>query len=118
MAMISGPLAVNFWFFEILLGMLIPFFIILATKGRSIKAAFIASCSAVIGIFFMRYDLVVAGQLFPMREATAGSRVQGVVEGLAVYSPSASEITIVVGAIVLCAGLYLAAERFLNLTED
>lgn len=118
--MISGPLAVNFWFFEILLGMLIPFFIILATKGRSIKAAFIASCSAVIGIFFMRYDLVVAGQLFPMREATAGSRVQGVVEGgLAVYSPSASEITIVVGAIVLCAGgLYLAAERFLNLTED
>ena len=118
MAMISGPLSVNFWFFEILLGMLIPFCIILFTKGRSIKAALVASCSAIIGIFFMRYDLVVAGQLFPMREATAGSRVQGVVEGLAVYSPSASEITIVAGAIALCAGLYLAAERFLNLNED
>jgi molybdopterin-containing oxidoreductase family membrane subunit len=118
MAMIAGPLAVNFWFFEVLLGMLIPFAIILFTKGRSIKAALVASCSAVVGIFFMRYDLVVAGQLVPMREATAGSRVQGVVNGLATYTPSASEITIVVGAIVLCAGLYLAAERFLNLTED
>lgn len=118
MTMIAGPLAVNFWFFEVLLGMLIPFILILATKGRSIKAALAASVSAVIGIFFMRYDLVIAGQLVPMREAAPGSRVQAVAEGLAKYSPTASEITIVVGAIVLCAGLYLAAERFLNLTED
>ncbi|PLX71440.1 MAG: polysulfide reductase [Denitrovibrio sp.] len=118
MTMIAGPLSINFWFFEVLLGMLIPFALILGTKGRSIKAALVASCSAIVGIFFMRYDLVVAGQLVPMREATAGSRVQGVVEGLAQYTPTASEITIVAGAIILCAGLYLAAERFLNLTED
>lgn len=118
MAMISGPLAVNFWFFEVLLGMLIPFALILFTKGNSIKAAFVAACSAMIGIFFMRYDLVIAGQLYPMRHPAPGSRVQGVVDGLAVYTPSASEITIVVGAIALCFGLYLAAERFLNLTED
>jgi molybdopterin-containing oxidoreductase family membrane subunit len=118
MAMISGPLAVNFWFFEVLLGMLIPFAIILITKGNSIKAALFAAISAFIGIFFMRYDLVIAGQLVPMREPTAGSRVQGVVNGLATYTPSAAEVTIVVGAIVLCAGLYLAAERFLNLAEE
>lgn len=116
--LLSGQLGVNFWFFEIILGMLIPFGIILFTKGRSIKASLVAAISAVIGIFYMRYDLVIAGQLVPMREAAPGAKVEGALSnGLVNYVPSFSEIAIVIGAISFCAFLYLAAEKYLNLSE-
>ena len=118
MTLISGPLSVNFWLFEVLLGMLIPFVIIIATKGNNLKASLIAAISSVIGIFFMRYDLVIAGQLLPMREPTAGARIQNAtMDGLVSYTPTASELTIVLGGIFLCIFLYLASERFLNLNE-
>jgi molybdopterin-containing oxidoreductase family membrane subunit len=118
LTLLKGPLSVNFWLFEILLGILIPFIIVLATKGKNIGAILLGSVSSVIGIFFMRYDLVIAGQLLPMREATAGARVQNAtLDGLVTYSPSASEVTIVIGAIFFCIALYLAAERYLNLNE-
>jgi len=118
LTLLTGPLSINFWFFEILLGILIPFTIVLVTKGKSIGAILFGAVSSVIGIFFMRYDLVVAGQLLPMREPTAGARIQNAtLEGLVSYLPTASEITIVVGAIFLCIFLYLVAERYLNLNE-
>lgn len=118
MQLISGSLSTNFWFFETLLGLLIPFFIILATKGNNLKASLVAAVSAVIGIFFMRYDLVIAGQLYPMRAATPGSGVQGAAaNGFVAYAPSFTEVSIVIGAISFCCFLYLAAEKFLNLNE-
>ncbi|TCK60582.1 NrfD/PsrC family molybdoenzyme membrane anchor subunit [Seleniivibrio woodruffii] len=112
MTLIAGPLSVNFWLFEVLIGMLIPFGLILFSKGNSVKKALMAACFAVVGIFFMRYDLVVAGQLVPMRNA------EDFAGGLASYAPSFSEISIVAGAILLCCALFLAAERYLNLSEE
>ncbi len=117
--LLSGQLRVNFWLFEIVLGMLIPFFIIIFTKGRNIKASLFAAISAVLGIFYMRYDLVIAGQLVPMREPLPGAHVEGALpNGLVSYSPSFTEIVIVVGAIGFCAFLYLVAEKYLNLNEE
>jgi len=119
MALMFGPLKVSFWLFEILLGMLIPFILIIATKASSLKAAYYAAISAMIGIFFMRYNLVVAGQIVPMREPAPGAGIQGATaDGLVHYFPSFSEIAVVIGAIGICIALYLAAERFLNLSEE
>jgi len=116
--LLNGELSFNFWFFEVMLGMIIPFLIIIFTKGNNIKATLVASISAVIGSFFMRYDLVIAGQLYPMRAATPGAGVQGATaNGFVTYVPSFTEIAIVIGAISFCCFLYLAAERFLNLNE-
>jgi len=119
MALMFGPLKFSFWIFEVLLGMLIPFVILLATKAQNLKAAYLASISAMIGIFFMRYNLVVAGQVVPMRAPAPGAGVQGATaSGLVHYFPSFSEIAVVVGAIAICIALYLAAEKFLNLSEE
>ena len=65
MALVNGPYALNFWGGEVLLGMVIPFVIIMLVKGRNMNALFIASLAGMVGIFFMRYDLVIVGQLIP-----------------------------------------------------
>jgi len=118
MALLTGQLSFNFWFFEVMLGMLIPFLIILFTKGKNITASLVAAISSVIGIFYMRYDLVIAGQLVPMREPAPGAHVQGALQnGMVTYSPSFSEISIVIGALGFCVFLYLLAEKYLNLSE-
>lgn len=118
MALMFGPLKISFWLFEILLGMLLPFLMLLYTKANNLKIALWASISAMVGIFFMRYNLVVAGQLVPMRADAPGAGVQGAIPGgLVSYSPSFSEWAVVIGAIGICVGLYLIAERYLNLEE-
>ena len=52
---------------ELLLGMLIPFIIILVSKAKAIKTLIYASISGMVGIFFMRYDLVHDTLVYPMQ---------------------------------------------------
>ena len=113
MAMLTGPLAFNFWFFEVLLGLAIPVVILLNKKTRTPYGVMMAGLSATVGIFFMRYDLVIAGQLVSMREGTAD-----LVGGLLQYTPSVTEVAIVIGAISACLLLYTIAERLLPLESD
>jgi len=113
MAMLTGPLAFNFWFFEVLLGLVVPVGLLLNPGTRNAIGVMYAGLSATIGIFFMRYDLVVAGQLVSMREDAAN-----LVNGLLQYTPSLTEVAIVVGAISLCLLLYTLAERLLPLNPD
>ncbi|BCR03716.1 Hdr menaquinol oxidoreductase integral membrane subunit [Desulfuromonas versatilis] len=110
MALINGPLAVNFWFFEVLIGMLIPFLILVNPKTRTVFGVMFAGMMTTIGIFFMRYDLVIAGQLVPMREDSARGA-----HGLLSYFPSLAEIAIVIGAIAVCLFLYTLAEKIFDL---
>lgn len=110
MALLAGPLSINFWVFELLLGMLIPFAILINKRTRTVAGVAIAGCSTLIGIFFMRYDLVIAGQLVPMREATLEPG-----RHLLHYFPSVAEISIVVGALCLCLLLYSLAEKIFDL---
>ncbi len=111
MAVLNGPLAFNFWFFEVLLGLTIPVIILLNKKTRTPYGVMMAGLSATVGIFFMRYDLVIAGQLVSMREGTAD-----LVGGLLQYTPSVTEIAIVIGAISACLLMYTFAERLLPLS--
>lgn len=110
MALIAGPLSINFWFFEVLLGMLLPFLILINKQTRTVFGVAMAGLSTLIGIFFMRYDLVVAGQLVPVREGSGE-----LTNGLLQYFPSVTEIAIVIGAICLCLLLYSAAEKIFDL---
>lgn len=113
MATLSGPLAFNFWFFEVLLGMLIPVVILLNPRTRTPGGVMWAGLLSTCGIFFMRYDLVVAGQLVSMREGAAD-----LTNGLLQYTPSITELAIVIGAISLCLFLYTLAEHFLPLQAE
>ncbi len=107
MALVAGPYAANFWVGEIFLGMILPFAIILGVKFANPKAMFMAGLSSIIGIFFMRYDLVVVGQLVPHFHE------YNIVDlpHLFSYSPSLHEVMITVGALSFCGMLFLIGEK-------
>ncbi|MGB3225269.1 MAG: NrfD/PsrC family molybdoenzyme membrane anchor subunit [Desulforhopalus sp.] len=106
-ALLSGPYAINFWIGEVALGMIIPFVIILAVKGRNMNALFIASLAGMIGIFYMRYDLVIVGQLVPAYHG------MGLVDypDLLTYSPMLHENLVVLGGIAFCGLTFFIGEK-------
>lgn len=106
-SLLSGQFASNFWLGEVALGMLIPFVLILAVKGRNMNVLFAASFAGMVGIFFMRYDLVVVGQLVPHYHG------MGLVDypELLSYVPSLHENLVVMGGIGFCGLLFLIGEK-------
>ncbi|HBI14443.1 MAG TPA: polysulfide reductase [Desulfobulbaceae bacterium] len=106
-AILTGPFAVNFWIGEIAMGLIIPFVIILAVRARNLTALFIASASSIIGIFIMRYDLVVVGMLVPHFH---NLNIVGQPH-LFPYAPTLHEWMITLGGVGLCAMLFLMGER-------
>ena len=103
----------NFLLGEVLLGMLIPFVIIIFSKGRAIKALVYASITGMIGIFWMRYDLIHDTQLAPMMPLKI--REYSLPPGLVEYTPTAVEWMISIGAIGVAFMMYYAADKFFNL---
>ena len=110
MTLLNGSLAVNFWVFEVAIGMVIPFAMILVPALRKPLPLTVASVLALIGMFFMRYDYVIAGQIVPVREGTVHTA-----SGLLSYTPSLAELSIIVGAFALSMFLYTLAEKFFDL---
>lgn len=115
-ALLSGPYAANFWIGEIMLGMVLPFAIILAVRAKNMQALFVASASSMIGIFFMRYDLVVVGQIVPHFHGMGITDLPHLFS----YVPSLHEVMITLGGMGLCAMGFLMGERLFrgHLSED
>ena len=107
MELIKGKYAKNFWLGEVGLGMVIPFLILLFTKFRNTAAMFLAGGLGIIGIFFMRYDLVVVGQIVPHFH---GMYVVDIPH-LYSYAPTLHEIMVSLGGVGLCGMLYLMGEK-------
>jgi len=116
MALLAGPYSINFWIGEVALGLIIPFVLIMTMRGRNMKTLFIASLAGMIGIFFMRYDLVIVGQL------VSHFHGMGLVDypDLFRYMPTPHEILITLGGFGLCGFLFLAGEKLFrgHLSED
>ncbi|WP_457576203.1 NrfD/PsrC family molybdoenzyme membrane anchor subunit [Desulfomarina sp.] len=114
--LLSGSYAINFWGGEVLLGMIFPLLIILGTKGRSMNALFVAAFAGMVGIFFMRYDLVIVGQLVPHFHG------MGLVDypELYTYMPSLHENLIVLGGVAFCGLAFLVGEKMFrgHVSED
>ncbi|NDY42036.1 polysulfide reductase NrfD [Dissulfurirhabdus thermomarina] len=107
MAILKGPYAANFWAGEVLLGMVAPFLLILAVRARNMKALFWAGAMGMVGIFFMRYDLVVVGQIVPHFHEYG---IVGLPEYFS-YMPSLHEVMITLGGLSLCALAFLTGEK-------
>ncbi len=116
MALINGPYSVNFWVGEIMLGMVIPFALILLARAKNLQLLFVAAAAQIVGIFFMRYDLVVVGQIVP---GFHGMGIEDLPE-LFSYMPSLHEVMVTVGGISLCVMGFLMGERLFkgHLSED
>ena len=105
----------TFWA-EVILAMLIPLFIIIKDKGHNIQALFWASISGMVGIFFMRYNLVHDTQLKPLQMMKI-KEYQLSPEWIH-YFPSATEIMISLGGLGLCLFMYYVGSKLFNLDAD
>jgi molybdopterin-containing oxidoreductase family membrane subunit len=105
----------TYWVGEILFGAVLPFIIILLSKGKAIKSLIFASFFGLIGVFFMRYDMVHNTQVFPMQ--TLKIREYQLPPSLIEYTPSSTEMMIAFGAIGVCMILYHLGSKFFELEE-
>ena len=103
----------NFLVGEVLLGMLIPFAIIIYSKGKAIKALVYASITGMVGIFWMRYDLVHDTQLAHMMPLKIKEYAQ--TTPFVEYTPTLIEWMISLGALGLAVMMYYAADKFFDL---
>lgn len=95
MALFTGHFAPMFWF-AILVGMIIPMFMLLFKKGRKPFPAFIAGIMVVVGAWFKRYLIVTPTMLHPFLP------MQDVPESYHHYFPSVEEWGIAMGSLAGC----------------
>ncbi len=115
-ALTGGPLAVNFWVGEILLALVVPMALLVFGGFWNMKTMGMAGLVFLVGMFFTRFDFIIAGQLSPMREGLAGSGVE-TVNGLMQYTPAAGEWMIFALGLGLFFFLYFMSERYLILED-
>ncbi len=107
-ALINGPLAVNFWGFEIVTGLIVPLVLLLGTKTKSIWAMTLAACMAMVGGYVQRLDLVLSGQIVP--KFWGWNDMPQYLH----YFPSGAELIVVIGAFSLVGFGFLLGERFVG----
>lgn len=105
----------TFWA-EVILAMIIPLFIILRDMGKSPILFFWASLSGMVGVFFMRYNLVHDTQLKPLQMMKI-EEYQLPPEWVH-YFPSMTEIMISLGGLGLCIAMYYVGTKLFNLDSD
>ena len=105
----------TFWA-EVILAMVIPLYLILRDMGKSHVVLFWASLSGMVGVFFMRYNLVHDTQLKPLQMMKI--REYQLSPEWIHYFPSATEIMISLGGLGLCIAMYYVGTRVFNLDED
>ena len=103
--LLTGPLSMNFWVFETVIGLILPLFILIGTQMKNVPAMATASLMALVGAFVQRFDLVVAGQETPV--FYGWDNLPKYIN----YVPSIGEMIIVAGAIALCVAGFIAGER-------
>ena len=63
---LQGKYSLMFLLIENFLGKIVPFILLIVPRFRSLTTVTVASILVVIGIFFMRYVVVVAGEFLPL----------------------------------------------------
>jgi molybdopterin-containing oxidoreductase family membrane subunit len=109
-ALVRGPLSTNFWLFEIGIGLVLPCFLLVISRLNSIYAMSTAALMVLVGQFFSRFNLVVAGLIVPANHGFVG------VPQYYTYSPTASEYLLVVAGLGVVGLGFLIGERFLDST--
>ena len=107
MALVSGPYAINFWLFEAGFGLLFPLILFYLSKGKNLAMMFWGSALMIIGIFIMRYDLVIVGQIVPVYYKLGVNEAKD----LLTYFPSFHEIIITLGGFGVALFLFLLGEK-------
>lgn len=105
----NGDLSFNFYFFEILLGIIAPMILLAISKFSNLKISVIAGILSIIGVFFARFDGIIGGQLVKVESEFLGKIEYGS------YTPTLAEITIFISAIGVMLFIYALGRAFLDL---
>jgi molybdopterin-containing oxidoreductase family membrane subunit len=105
-ALLTGPLATNFWIFEITVGLVLPLLLLVATRLQSVAAMSAASMMTLVGLFTRTYNTVVAGQIVP--EFAGTNNYPAALS----YTPSLAEIMLVLAGIGVVGAAFILGERF------
>ena len=108
----KGQFVIPFVGIEIILGGLIPVLILIFAK-KNLIGHFIAGALVVIGVFAMRFNVVIAGQTIS-KTGTGLVEFTGLTPTSFGYSHTA-EILVVIGIFALGVILFLASAKYLNL---
>lgn len=107
MLLLKGPFWPAFWIFEIGLMSVLPVCLLFrAARKKSLRGVFLASLMVLIGAFVMRYEFVVAGQIYP-----------NIKEALPSYLPTFMEVLLIAGIFSAFLMAYTLGEKFLPLKE-
>ena len=125
-AILIGKMFFSFWGFEMLLGMIIPFGILLSSKRKDPRWLAVAAGLPMFGIFFMRYNFVYAGQMFSLRplvgrmgeQITYSPLYKGNPAGFLSYTPSVVEVLNVAGGLSAAVLGYVLGSRVLKLQQE
>jgi molybdopterin-containing oxidoreductase family membrane subunit len=102
----------TFWA-EVFLAMLIPLVFILKDMGKSVVGMFWISLSGMVGVFFMRYNLVHDTQLKPLQMLKV--KEYQLPPQWIEYVPSSAEIMISLGGLGLCLLMYYVGTKVFDL---
>ena len=80
--------------------------LLLGSSKKKLSVVLAGSVLALIGAFVMRYEFVVAGQIYP-----------NIPEGLPSYWPTIMEVFVVSGVVATFLLVYTLGDRFLPLKE-
>lgn len=101
----------SFWFqYELWVGMVLPFLMMLSARRSEAKVQVIAGALVISALFIGRYEYVVGGQLVPMFKGAW-------YDDLIAYTPSMTEIGVVVLAVSVGILLYAFGDKKLNLSD-
>ncbi|WIM06406.1 MAG: polysulfide reductase NrfD [Candidatus Nitricoxidivorans perseverans] len=103
---VSSPL----FQFELWIGMVLPFALMLSGLRHEAKVQALAGALVIVALFIGRYEYVVGGQLIPMFKGAW-------FDDLTPYTPSMTEIGVVLLAISVGILLYAFGDKKLNLSD-
>ncbi len=105
-----GPLRYNFWLGEIGIGLVIPILLLVLTRLKSVGVMALSGVLVLIGQFFSRYDMVVAGQIIPWNNGVVG------VPANLPYTPTLMEYLLVIAGFGVVGVGFIFGEKFLDKT--
>ena len=109
-SLLKGPLAINFWVFEIGIGLILPGLLLVVTKLQSMRVLSTAALMILLGQFFSRFNMVVSGQIVPIEHEYVG------VPQYLSYMPTVSEYLLVIAGLGVVGFGFVLGERFFDAT--
>lgn len=115
MLLLKGPFSLPFWLFEIAIGSLLPIIILLySAKKEKTGGVLIASIMVLVGVFVMRYDFVIIGQVYPIFSPMGKDALVLIPS----FFPTLMEIFVIAGIIAACFFTYTMGVKYLPLKEE